>query len=284
MPGALAYEDFRVGQRFDSGRRAITEADLRRFVELSGDAGAIHVDPDHARAVGADGPVVHGPFAIAVVLGLLFDQRIVEPTALAMLDLDWRFIAPVVAGDELRFGMTITRCRRSRSRQAGVVGRHFQVLNQDDGLVQEGTSALLVEARADAGGLDPSVRTDFGSPAWAQLLLPHLAASHAFLDSTASFDGAIGLQAGREAVQLRVYRGAVLEAARTTPRGATFTIAGGELAWTRLALGERNDFLALATLGEFSATGDLFEYLRMTKAVVAIWDAVRALAAGRDPA
>jgi len=275
----MTYEDFRVGQLFESGTRTIDADDLRRFVELSGDAAAIHVDAEHARALGMEGPVVHGPFGIAAVFGLLFEQRIVEPTAIAMLDLDWRFVAPIVAGDELRFEMTVTRCRRSRTRQAGIVGRHFRVFKQGGVVVGEGTSSLLVQARAGAEGPDPAIRTDFCSHAWAEALLPELAESRAFGEAAASFDGSIGLRAGREAVQLRIYKGELLEAARTTPAGPTFTVGGSELTWAGIALGERNDFIARATLGELSATGNLHEYLRMTKAVVAIFDAVRALAA-----
>jgi acyl dehydratase len=276
----MTYEDFRVGQLFESGTRTIDADDLRGFVELSGDAAAIHVDAEHARSLGMEGPVVHGPFGIAAIFGLLFEQRIVEPTAIAMLDLDWRFVAPIFVGDELRFEMTVTRCRRSRTRQAGVVGRHFRVFKQGDVVVQEGTSSLLVQARAgEDDGPDPAIRTDFCSPQWARALLPQLAESRAFAEATASFDGSIGLQAGREAIQLRIYKGVVLDAARTTPAGPTFTVCGSELTWTGLALGERNDFVAKATLGELSATGNVYEYLRMTKAVVAIFDALRALAA-----
>lgn len=279
-PGGLFYEDFRVGQRFDSAARAITAEDLRDFTRLSGDAAAIHSDAAHARSLGFEGPVVHGPLAIAAVFGLLFESGVVEPTAIGMLDLDWHFAAPVVAGDELRYEMTVTRCRRSRSRQAGVVGRHFRVLNQGYVAVGEGTSSLLVQAREPAGDFDPAVRTDFCSPAWAEALSAELAANRYFADATRSFDGSIGLQAGAELVQLRVYRGALLETARSTLAGPTFTVAGSELAWTSLALAERNDFIARATLGEFSASGSAYDYLRLTKAVVAIWDSVRALAAG----
>jgi acyl dehydratase len=278
----LSFEDFRVGQRFDSSTRTISEEDLRLFTRLSGDAAALHVDADHARSLGFDAPLVHGPFGIAVVFGLLFESGLVEPTAIAMLDLDWRFAAPIVAGDELRFEMTVTRCRRSHGRRAGVVARHFRVLKQDDVLVQEGTSSLLVAAREEAipGAPDPAIRSDFCAPAWAEALSAKLTTNRDFADATRSFDGSIGLRAGAEAVQLRVYRGAVLETARSTPAGPTFTVAGSELAWTRLALAERNDFVARATLGEFTTSGSSYEYLRMTKAVVAIWDAVRALAAG----
>jgi acyl dehydratase len=275
----LFYEDFMVGQRFQSGTRTITEEDLRRFTELTGDASAVHVDGDYARSIGFGAPVVHGPFGIAVVFGLLFQERIVDATAVAMLDLDWRFVAPILVGDELRFEMTVTRCRRSRRRQTGVINRHFRLLKQADVVVQEGTSAFLVQARGAVPDPDPSILTDFCSLAWAEALRPRLASNPAFREATQTFDGSIGLRCGRESVQLRIFKGEVLECSASTPNGPTFTLAGSELAWVGLTLGERNDFIARATLGELSVSGSSYQYLRMTKALVAIWDAIRALAA-----
>ena len=79
-------------------------------------------------------------------------------------------------------------------------------------------------------------------------------------------------------MQLRIYKGKVLEVARTTPHGPTFTLCGTERAWAELAVAPRNDFLARTSRDQFWATGEVFEYLRMTKALVAVWDAVRTLA------
>jgi hypothetical protein len=138
---------------------------------------------------------------------------------------------------------------------------------------------MLVRARA--GGEDPASRaaTDFCSPAWAALLAPALEANPAFRDATATFDGAIGLRAGRDEVQLRVYKGRVLETGRSTPLGASFTLAADELTWAELAIAERNDFIARASRGAFSVRGNAYEYLRLNKALVVLWDEVRALAA-----
>lgn len=275
----LYFEDFRVGQVFRSAPRRVTQADVDTFIEVSGDRGIVHRDEAFARSVGFTAPVVHGPFGVAVVFGQLFEQRVVEPTAIAMLDLDWQFHRPIVVGDELRSTMTITRCRRSRTRQAGVLGRHFSLMNQDGAVVQDGTSSLMVQARAHSSGTDASVRTDFCSVDWAESLEPLLLANDGFAEAVSSFDGAIGLGCGRELVQLRLYRGKVLEATRVTPTGPTFTLTGTELAWTNLARAERNDFIARTSRGEFGVSGNVYEYLRLTKAVVCLWDSVRKLAA-----
>ena len=274
----MFFEDFHVGQTFTSRLRRVTQDDLDAFIALSGDGGAVHRDADYARSMGFAAPVVHGPFGLAVVFGLLFEQRIVEPTAIAMIDLEWRFLDAVVVGDELRSTMTITRRRRSRSRQAGVLGRHFVLEKADGTVVQEGSSALLVQARDVPLTPEPSVFTDFCSVAWARALEPLLSADAEFIAATSSYDGTIGLSCGHETVQLRIYRGRILEVGRSTPGGPSFTLRGTELAWTLLARAGRNDFIARTSKGQFSMSGSAYEYLRMNKALVVLWDAVRTLA------
>jgi acyl dehydratase len=273
------FEDFRVGQRFASAERTISAADIAGFAELSGDRSLIHFDDAHARSLGFPGPLAHGPFGIAVAFGLLYDLGIVETTAIAMRDLTWRFIAPVVAGDAVRLELVVTRCRRHPTRDAGTVSRHLRLAARDGAVVQEGTSAMLVQARGPATDGDRSVSTDFCSAPWARVLAPALEANDAFREATRTFDGAIGLRAGDDEVHLRIYKSRVLETARATPLGATFTLAGSELAWAELAFAERNDFIANTSRGAFSVSGSAYDYLRLTKALVAIWDEVRALAA-----
>ncbi|MEF8905059.1 MAG: MaoC family dehydratase N-terminal domain-containing protein [Haloarculaceae archaeon] len=42
------FEDFEVGQRFETGGRTATEADIRMFVGATGPTDPIHVDHDYA--------------------------------------------------------------------------------------------------------------------------------------------------------------------------------------------------------------------------------------------
>jgi acyl dehydratase len=276
------FEDFRVGQRFETGERTISADDVARFAELGGDRSRIHVDAQHARSLGFPGPLVHGPLGVAVVFGLLYDLGIVDTTAIAIRDLNWRFVAPIVPGDAVRMEMVVTRCRRHPTRKAGVVHRHFRLLRSDATVAQEGTSSMLVEARGAATEADPRVATDFCSPEWARLLTPALQDNAAFVEATRTFDGAIGLRAGDDEIQLRIYKSRVLESGRSTPLGAAFTLAASELTWTELAFAERNDFIARTSRGGFSVSGNAYDYLRLTKALVAVYDEVRALAARKD--
>ena len=274
----LYLEDHRPGRRFTSGVRQITADDIADFTRLSGDANPVHTDPAFAAEKGFAGPLAHGPLGVAVIFGLLHDLGVADGTAIALLDLNWRFRGPLVAGDSVRFEMTVTRCRRSSRGDAGVVNRHVTLAKTDGTVVGAGSTAFLVAAR-DPQGPPTYVGRDFATPAWAERLAAHLADNPEFAAGTATFDGSIGLAAGPESVQLRVYRGRVLETGRWTPSGPTFTLHGEELAWVELADAPRNDFIARSMRGAFGVTGNTYEHLRLHKAIVAAWDSIRALAA-----
>lgn len=193
-----------------------------------------------------------------------------------LLDFEWYARESVTAAEEMEMLFTVTRCRE-RSEQAGVVHVHVGCTDPRGVAVQESAATLLVPRDGREGGASALV-TDFCSLAWGEALRPLLARSPAFQESTDAFDGSIGLCCGRESLQLRVYRGEILDVARATPRGPSFSLSGTELAWVGLVLAERNDFIARTSRGDFAVTGNAYEYLRMTKAIVAIWDAVRELA------
>jgi hypothetical protein len=192
---------------------------------------------------------------------------------------EWRAAASGRPAEDLELVATTTRCRLVGAGRGEVqLALHLHTAGEERG---EGRCTLVLPAVAEAP-LDAHLRTDFCSRAWGELLAARLADSVAFPAATAGFDGAIELVAGEESLQLRIYKGALLEAARSTPAGPTFTLAGSEREWTALALAPRNDFMARTMRGGFSARGDRYQYVRLTKALLACWDEVRALAAGAD--
>jgi acyl dehydratase/putative sterol carrier protein len=241
------FEDFAVGQRLDCPERKVTEDDLGPVGTVSGDV-------------------------LAHELGLR-DEPVV-----ALLDTSWRYPGPVRAGDTLRFEVTVTRCRRRPSGAQGTVNRHVVVRDQHGERVQQGRVAVLVRARGP--GVDPVGRA-FGTVAWGQALAGRLADDERFTGATASWDGTIGVRCGDDEVQLRIYKGAVLEATRRAPHGATFTVEADELTWTELLTGPRNDFTRRTMAGQFAARGDGYEYLRLTKALTVLVDIARELGAQR---
>lgn len=234
------FEDFVVGQRFEGPERKVTEDDLR--------------------LAGASGDVL-------CELGLL------DGPGVALLETTWRYLAPVHAGDTLRPETTITRCRRSGDQ--GTVTRHVVLRNQHGERVQQGNVAVFVRTRDD--GADPVGRA-FGTVAWGEALARRLADDTRFTNATASWDGTVGLRCGDDEVQLRIYKGRVLETTARAPHGATFTVEADELTWTELLTGPRNDFTRRAMASQFAARGSGYEYLRLTKALTVLVDVARQLA------
>ena len=107
-----------------------------------------------------------------------------------------------------------------------------------------------------------------------------LAADDRFAKALASWDGTIGLRAGSEEVQLRIYRGTVVEVSGRAALGATFTLEADELTWLAMVTAPANDFTRRSMRGEFSVCGNGYEYLRLTKPLNVVVDAARALARG----
>jgi hypothetical protein len=147
----------------------------------------------------------------------------------------------------------------------GTVGVHVDVGGA-------GTAALVARA-----AYEPAPERDFASREWTVLLADALRDNAEFRAGTGDFDGTIGLRAGDQGIELKVYRGTVLEASGRTPLGATFCLGADDLAWVELASAARNDYLPRSMRGDFAVSGNSYEYVRRTKAVVALWDSIRSL-------
>lgn len=276
----MFLEDFEVGQLFSSGTRRLSEEDLFDFTRVSGDRNPIHLDQEYAKGTRFGQRVLHGPLGLAVAFGLLHAMGIVDKTAVALLDAHWRFVAPLFVDDQVDLSVLVTRCRRTSEGETGVVNRYMRLVNQDGKVVQEGTSAMLVRARGPRGEAEDRTRArrDFCTLGWGRLLAQRLQADESFANATGTFDGTIGLQADDETVYLKTYLGRVIDVTRRPQLPPDFVIQASEAAWVQFSLGERNDYIARAMHGEFTTLGSNFQYLRLTRAVLALMDSVRALA------
>lgn len=150
------FEDFRLGQRFEGGERVVTADDVAAFTAVSGDRHPLHTDPAYAVTQGFEKTLVQGPFALAGFFGWWFELDLASKSVVALLDTNWRYLAPIHVGDRLRYEMTITRCQRASAGDRGVVGRAMRVLNQADVVTQEGSTAVLVRARTSSSFIGQS--------------------------------------------------------------------------------------------------------------------------------
>ncbi|WNV76626.1 hypothetical protein [Geodermatophilus sp. DSM 44513] len=255
-PTGPYYEDFSVGQR---------------------GAGSVRRPPDPDDRAARRTPTA----GLTTVVALASDGGLLPPSLLRVLETHWSNLSPVPVGEPVEATFTVTRCRRVPAEDAGSVQWHLQVHDRAGRTVQEGTIEVLLPARPGSDGAADAAERAFCSRPWAESLARRLAGDEGFRSATATWDGTIGLRAGKDEVHLRVYRGRVIEVAGRTPLGATFTLEGSERLWTDLVTGPSNDFFRRAMSGDaFTVTGNAYEYLRMSKALMALIDAARELATG----
>ncbi|NLY26222.1 MAG: dehydratase [Alcaligenaceae bacterium] len=145
MSNTLYFEDFKVNQSFLSSGRTITEADLTFFNMLSGDWNPIHCDVVFASKTRFGQRIVPGAFGISLLTGFMHQMSVFEGSAVAMLNLkDWSFRRPILVGDTLKLRMTITETDSGTSPRTARLGRRLELLNENDDIVQEGSSDLLI--------------------------------------------------------------------------------------------------------------------------------------------
>ena len=141
----LYYEDFEVGDEFESPGRTISETDVVQYAALSGDYNQIHTDEEYARENSIYGTrIAHGLLGLSIVEGLKFRLGLFEGTAVASLEWTWRHLKPILVGDTLRARWRITRKRETKNAGRGIIWEHVELINQRDEVVSEGEHTVMM--------------------------------------------------------------------------------------------------------------------------------------------
>lgn len=100
----VSLAEIRVGQS-DSYQRTITEADIERFADVSGDDNPVHFDEDWASATMFKGRITHGMLS-ASYISTVIGTRLPGPGTIYMGQ-TLRFCAPVRIGDTVCAKVTV---------------------------------------------------------------------------------------------------------------------------------------------------------------------------------
>jgi acyl dehydratase len=146
------YEEFEVGQRFETPRRTVIEADISTFAGLTGDFNPLHMDDVFAADSDYKGRITHGPMIVGMAFGLASRADVMDGTVLALLEIGWKFVKPVRPGDTIAAVFTVVEKRETRTPDRGVVTLRIEVLNQHGEVAQTGTAKALVRCKNVSGG------------------------------------------------------------------------------------------------------------------------------------
>jgi 3-hydroxybutyryl-CoA dehydratase len=138
------FEETKAGDTFCASL-TITETHLVLAAGLLGDFNPLHVDETYARGTRMGGRILHGTFTSAIVsapAGMYF-----HGTAIAYLEHNCRFKAPVRPGDTLRTTWTIEAREEKPRHRGGIVSMRARCENQRGELVAEADGKMLVARR-----------------------------------------------------------------------------------------------------------------------------------------
>jgi len=135
------FDELAVGDTF-SRSVTITDTHLVMSAGLLGDFNPLHVDEAFARKSRFGGRILHGMMTSAIMggpVGMHF-----HGTAVAYLEHNARFLAPVRPGDTLAIAWTIDALIPKPRHGAGIVEMTGSATNQDGVVTTQATGKIMV--------------------------------------------------------------------------------------------------------------------------------------------
>lgn len=142
----MSIKPIEVGQTLVTPGRTIGEGDINLFAGLVGDFTPIHVDEVFAKASPFGTRIAHGPLAMATAIGMLTQTGILGEHVIGLVNLNWDFSGPVMIGDTIRSRVRVEQLRPTAKPGRDLATFAFEVINQDETVVQQGRMLVLVHA------------------------------------------------------------------------------------------------------------------------------------------
>jgi acyl dehydratase len=140
------FEDFSVGDRFESPSKTLTDAHFMFFAGMTGDAHPLHYDDEYAKKTRFGRRLAHGLLLTSMTaVGASTLAPIIEASIVAFVEQTTRFKGPAFIGDTLKPRHEVVALDRKRS--AGLLTLRVTLINQHDDVVLEGEHRYLIAYR-----------------------------------------------------------------------------------------------------------------------------------------
>ena len=143
----LYFEEFEEGKAYVTRARTVTEADVVAFAGLSGDFNPLHTDAEFMKASPFGERIAHGMLVSSIGTGLSSQMGWFEGTTLALLEMTFRFKAPVKLGDTVHLVIKVKDKKPTSKPDRGILLMEANVLNQRDELVVEGEWTTMMRRK-----------------------------------------------------------------------------------------------------------------------------------------
>ena len=144
------FQQFRVGDRYDTGRRTITEYDILQFVTLVGLTEPLFLDMEYIRNESLYGDrIAPGSLTFAMAEGLTVQTGLIHGTGMAFAGLDkMRLFAPVKVNDTIQVEIEVLDKKPVPARGGGIVRYRQWIKNQRGETIMEYDVARLIRGAA----------------------------------------------------------------------------------------------------------------------------------------
>lgn len=139
------WQELEIGQRFETFRRTVTEADLVAFTAVTGMLEAIFIDATFEGGA-IRGRPVPGALTYTLIEGFIL-QTMIQGTGLAMLELEQKILAPVMVGDTVGAEIEVTEIIPTSRSGRAVVTSMIKVFNQRRELVMTYNAKRLLAGK-----------------------------------------------------------------------------------------------------------------------------------------
>jgi acyl dehydratase len=147
MGTGLYWDDVKIGQRFQTLGRTVTEADIAMFVGVTGMVEEMFTNIEYIKAESKIGArPVPGSFVYCIAEGLLM-QSTMQRTGMAFLECDLRILKPTVAGDTLHVQAEVVEARATSKPGRGLMRTMNRVVNQRGEVVATYNPLRMVKGR-----------------------------------------------------------------------------------------------------------------------------------------
>jgi 3-hydroxybutyryl-CoA dehydratase len=141
------YQDIKLGDRFRTFRRTITEADLVNFISVTGMLEELFIDATHGGGA-MGGRVVPAALTYSIIEGMLL-QTMIQGTGLALLEVHMKALKPVRVGDTIFGTVEVTAIKPTSRGDRAIVVSAVDIRNQGEESVMTYSVTRLLAGRAD---------------------------------------------------------------------------------------------------------------------------------------
>jgi acyl dehydratase len=142
----LTYEEHAVGATYQTLGRTVSEADICAFVNLCGFNEPLFMDMEYvAKESVFKRRAAPGAMTFALSEVLIMQTGLIHGTGMSYLGGEIRIVSPVLEGDTLRVGVTITDKRETKKPDRGIVTYRHEVTNQRGEVVLEATVKRMIK-------------------------------------------------------------------------------------------------------------------------------------------